>query len=358
VKRSKGVTINAIVLLVASAAAFIGLLFLLVNGIWSAAALPPEDSRVAAIFTSFLDVILMAFSSWGVATAIGLLRLRAWARTCSVVFSALISLLIVLSFLIFGAMLLATRNSAPHPQIGFTTIAIASSYGLIAIYCGWWAYFFQTRFVKQQFGVKEYVPGVAAPVFVPPPPAQIILPPVAVASAKPSGRPVIITIIAVMFFIGAGGLAISLPVYPVLHTPVPFFGFLLSGWPVPFTMLVIGTLSGAAGIGLLKMKLWARTLSIYFLAFGVLNSLATVLRPGSMARLEDAMVVMQWSFVPSQPGMESLQATTRAMFQAWFRIFMPASLIFGVILGVAQIWFLVARKQAFIDANQSPAVNS
>jgi len=358
VRRSTGVTINAVVLLVASGLTFVYSLVAFVRAFQSSSGGHPEILGGEAVFACIVLVFIMGLAGWGIATGVGLLRLRRWARTCSVVVSAMIGLLIALSLIIVGAVFVYEfRTTTPRPDFGVGEIISTTLFGFAAIYCGWWAYFFQTKSIKEEFGVKNYVPASASALFVPPAPAAIVLPPVPSGVAKPSRRPVSIAIIAALFLISAGGAVIALPMYPLFHTPAPFFGFLLIGWSVPLIMLATGGLGAATGFGLLKMKMWARTLAIYFLLFGLVNSLVTLLRPASMSRLEDSMVNMQVQFMPNQAGMENFRASAESLFHAWFRIFMPAMLIFGVILAVVQIWLLVTRKQAFINANQSSDAN-
>ena len=87
----------------------------------------------------------------------------------------------------------------------------------------------------------------------------------------------------------------------VFRAPVLMFGFLFSG-----RLLVVAPLLAAqfaAGVGLLKMKLWGRTLAICVLFFGMLNIVITILVPGSQSRWDQAMqtIYSQWgfpSFVP------------------------------------------------------------
>jgi hypothetical protein len=357
-RRSTGVTINAIVLLLASVAGFLFLLILLIQGVGRTRGDSAVDN-VAAIAAAGFIILMEGIPCWGFATGIGLLRLRRWARTCSVVVSAIVGLLITLSLVLFGIVAALSWHDADRGAIGAGMIVMILVWALAALYCGWWAHFFQTRSVKEQFGVNQHGPVPPPAVLVPAPTANaVFLPTVPDSTAKSSGRPASITVVAAFLLIGTFGVAMSLPAYAVFHPPVPFFGFLLSGWRAVLVMLATGGVAAAAAFGLFKLRLWARTLAIYFLAFGLINTLVTLLRPGSIARLEKSTEVSQLQFVPNQPGTEAFQATAQTMTHAFMRILLPASLVIGVVLGVVQIWLLVTRKQVFIDANQSPTENS
>ena len=126
----------------------------------------------------------------------------------------------------------------------------------------------------------------------------------------------------------------------VFRAPVLMFGFLFSG-----RLLVVAPLLAAqfaAGVGLLKMKLWGRTLAICVLFFGMLNIVITILVPGSQSRWDQAMqtIYSQWGFPSFVPQFH---------FPIWL-ITVPAIPIFLIELG-----FVITQKTAFLATVKPPS---
>jgi hypothetical protein len=359
VQRSIGVTINATILLVASVLEFLFLLALLLYEILSASGNSPETSGVAVVLTSIFNVLLMGIVCWEFATAIGLLRLREWARMCSVAVSALACVLIVSALVMFGMVASLSWHAAPNHGLSDESIFMSILCLLAAVHCGWWVYFFQTRSVKDQFRRTErapaFMPAVAIPAPAIVPTLQTAIP---AAPTKSSGRPISITIIAVLFLFAAANAPMSAIMLPAIHLPVSVVGFLVRGWPALVFMLAIRGAGLAAGIGLLNLKPWARILAIYFNVFAILNSLGTLLRPRVLDTIGQAMIARQLQFLSSQPGSEKLIAFAQAIFQSFFHFFMRTTLIGGAIVAIVELWFLIICKQAFTEAKQSPPVSS
>jgi len=123
-------------------------------------------------------------------------------------------------------------------------------------------------------------------------------------------------------------------------------GFGLQGWSVICFVVGVCVLTALAGIGLLKLKPWGRTLAIFFFSFTILNSVVNFLRPEPMIRMQR---IIQDAFFPKNlvgsPGLEVLRFT-------------QYSAGLGLALAVLQLWFVLKEKPAFVAANQSPSVSS
>jgi hypothetical protein len=105
--------------------------------------------------------------------------------------------------------------------------------------------------------------------------------------------------------------------------------------------LVMCVLQVIMGIGLLKLKAWARITSICYCAFFVFNSFAMLI-PGSQARFEEAQAEIRRIFaIPTL-------TPNQVHFPMWF------GLIFSLPLFGLQLWFLITNKEAFAPVPQAP----
>jgi len=121
---------------------------------------------------------------------------------------------------------------------------------------------------------------------------------------------------------------------------------MLEGWPAGLFLTVWGFAQLTAGIGLLRLRPWARLLAISIFVFGILNCLAMLL-PGTASRFEQINATMQ-----AKMGLPTATPPAMMHFGLW------VGAIFGVVGVVIQLWFVVTRKEAFLIAADIPALSS
>jgi hypothetical protein len=328
-KRSVGVTISAVIVLlgcgitlVSSAFMALGLAEIAPRGD------TPQLSKVAGVF---LVLFMLALAIWGIATGINLLHLREWARISMLVFSGF---LLVISLPGIVMMLLVPLPAPPgvaDPELmqrvmAATRVGMVVVYGLLAVLGGWWLYFFNSRAAKDQFRS----PGAAEQASV------VWAPPVAASASASPKRPISITIIAYISLIGA----CVLPVVQVMHVPMIFLGFIFTGWKASLIVMGFMTVQLLMAYGLLQLEPWGRSLAIYYFNFAIFNSIISVILPGAQSRFDEATALMQGTMgLPASP----------VKFPIW------SGLIFGLPIIAIQLWFVVTRKQAFERPHGSSA---
>ena len=327
-KRSLGVTISAVIVLLGCGVTFVSSAFMALGlaEIASRGA-TPQFSKAAGVF---LVLFMLALAIWGIATGINLLHLRDWARISVLVFSGL---LLVISLPGIVMMLLVPFPAPPDVAdpalmqrvMAATRIGMVVVYGLLAALGGWWIYFFNTSAVKDQFRSLAATEPISSAVWAP----------ARVAPASPK-RPISITIIAYISLIGA----CMLPVVQVMHVPMMFLGFVFTGWKASLIVMGFMTVQLLMAYGLLQLEPWGRSLAIYYFNFAIFNSIISVILPGAQARFDEAAALIQ--------GTTGLPASP-VKFPIW------SGLIFGLPIIAIQLWFVVTRKQAFERPHGSSA---
>jgi hypothetical protein len=319
--RSVGVTVSAAVVIFGSGLALLaGVMMLFASS--SGLPIPENQVHFVKYFMVVMALVLFAVGAWGIASGMGLLRLRESSRISMLVFSALLVFLCIPGLLMFLFMPFPPPGTAASPELtkdmlAATRIFMVVLYGILAALGGWWLYFFNKRSTKDQF-LKVKIPGMEGM-----PGAGVI---------SPYARPLSITLIAwyllISAFIGVLGLSMNPPVF--------FLGFFFKGSSASILMFVLALLQSFIGFGLLKLRLWGRTLAIYYFQFLIFNSLTMVLIPGTQARFEQAMSEMlsdmQGTIGTPPPPMH---------FPIWFGV------IFAVPLLGLLLWIVVSRKEAF-----------
>jgi hypothetical protein len=312
-KRSISITVVAVLSLSGSLLTLaMGLLmaFALVITRKSNPALKEPSALVGMVVGMFF---LIGPAIWGLATSIGLFRLKRWARLSILIFSVL---LVVVS--VFGAPMLLLIP-LPQPPEAAPQIANQIRFGMVGFYALlaaigiWWFILFTRRSVREQFGA--YSDTVAVPVD-------------AVPISHPA-RPISITIIAWLMIIGAAFAPLNFWLKP----PVPFLWATLSGWPAVLYTGIYAVIALYVGIGLLRLKPLCRTIAIYLYSFFALNSVVFYGAPGRNARIHG---LMNWgpAFFP-HPDVHPPTA-----------IFLLVGLIgFGFVFVL--LYFLVTSKPAF-----------
>jgi hypothetical protein len=131
--------------------------------------------------------------------------------------------------------------------------------------------------------------------------------------------------------------ACLMPVNMYAHAPAFLMSFTLSGWTAGAFFAAICLLDAAIGINLLSMTPWSRTAAIWFFAFRIANTAATVVVPGSRLRFEQS-VWLTSGRLASAPGSSHI----------WFGVAIEICIM------VLALWFLATNKAAFLPAGSPP----
>jgi hypothetical protein len=333
--RSAGITVSAVVVFIGSAltvlfgaVAVLGSLLLNSRLIPNA---PPHLGYIVIVEALFA----CAFGGWGIASGVGLIQTKEWARTSMIVFAAILMLFSLPAALILAFIQLPVPKD-PNVPSDFATavrVVIVLFYGLLAALAGFWLFFFNTRSVKAQFHHKQaVVEATPAHLHAETPSANL--------GAPIHARPLSITIIGWFLVIGSAcgplSLLYSHAVFRTVPLPLCFFGFFVFGRIAASIFLAWVIMQIIAAIGLLRLRNWARLATIALQCLGVLNMVLLVAVPGNRARFQHMMDSAMASINLQMPQQVS------SSFPAW--IGMIASLpIFLVIL-----WFLITQKKAFV----------
>lgn len=293
-KKPVGITVSAVFALLGSLLllGFFVLLCLVLFLSPGRTPLPPE-ARLGMVMGlgmfGFLGV-------WGTITAIGLFRVRNWARVSIIVFAALLTLTGVAAAPVI--LLIPAPPTAP-PSFGAVRVVMAAFYGAFGLLGALWLYYFNRSSTRAAFR------GTAA--------------------VESGGRPLSISIIG-WWFLVCGVLTVLLS---PLRLPVSVFIWIVTGWTAAAWYIIFGALYAYAGYGLLRLNPAARAIAIGALCFGVANALIFFGFPGSDARL--AALMSRYRFGPMPPPTH-------------FSAFMFVPMLLGI--GVP-LWFLITKKQAF-----------
>lgn len=342
-RRSFGVTFSAVVVFLGSGLTVLfGALAALGPFLGQASNRPQNLPPAVGLMLAF---IYLLFAGWGIASGVGLIQLRRWARISMLVFNALLLCISIPTILVMLVIPLPVVNSPDLPQnfLFYMRVGIAVFYGIVAVLAGAWIWFFTRKPVKDQFAANR------AEVFVPPSGPGLL--PESTPSDDPhSGARVAIRVIGAFLLLGACAIPFSMIFYAgIAHgAPFPalFLGFIFAGWRAVVALLLYAGISGVAGVGLLKLRPWSRPLAIGLQAFALINVVVTFAIPGNRERygqfMESVMSSMQGA-TDYQPMMNFTKSIS------WF------SLLFSVPVVAVILWLLITRKQAFVEAAEKPA---
>jgi len=337
-KRSIGVTVIAILSL-------LGSLFALLMGAFVAVIpffAPEVDSGASPLSPGFFKVMMVVAALiyilpaiWGIITSVGLFRLKEWARISIIIFSVLLILMSA-----FGGLISLVMPTPPVPNradVANVATGVRIFMGaLTAVMVGigvWWLVFFTRGRTKQQFRPLPTVAfGASAPVLNLDHGLNVAVP------ISPS-RPLSFTILA--WFLLASCLFIPLNFW--LHPPVIFLTTLLMGWPATLYMVVIAALNLYIGIGLLRLKLIARTVAIAYYVFFFVNTAIFYLAPGGRSRMLEMFRISQSMF----PFIKPLGVDNQFVAPSNATPFLLMGVVGGLIGIMVPLYFLITRQKAF-----------
>ena len=239
----------------------------------------------------------LAVAAWGITTAIGLLRLRPWARVSILVIS-----LMAAQFCFTAALqtaLLPTPNVASNASMFDIRVGLTLLYFGCGGIAGLWVGQFSEKGMDQLFQL-----AIASP-----------------------WRPLSFSVIAIWFII-----VWPLTLYSIiLHlTRGLIFPALPLGMSIPGSAAnayhVGLTVGGVAiGLGLLRMKQWAQLGAITLCVFTIISKVAAALRPDTVAQVV---------------GVVNAEMNTWTPY-----LFIWAETLLAMLLPGAALWFLITSRQ-------------
>jgi hypothetical protein len=271
-------------------------------------------------------------AAWGLSTATGLLRLKAWSRISTLIFGGLLAVTSAISALIFMVVPLPATAGTPENFNFFFRVGMGSFCAVLLAIAAWWLVLFTRKSVVAQFADPALFPEVAGGMNYNIPSAPSIVTP------QPR-RPLSITIIAWLFVVSVPTTIPALLMVRTQKTPVPFFWTILVGrgtW-IYFAFHVL--LMFAAGIALLRNKTWGLWLAIGIQAFSLINFVMIALLPGRAVRWEKFMEYYRHSFPPDMLAQSSGFLVT----------LMWLMFAFGTLIPLTYLWFLWTRKKRFLE---------
>lgn len=279
-KRPIGVVLSAVLILLGSLFELLLAFSMVLAGVYlhkqiGSGGLPnvPATALPPAWMPAFLYGIcafFIALAVWGIVTAVGLIRLRRWARYSVLVIGGGLALIGLVSSLMMLAMMAVPIPAAAGVDAAQAHTAQAVSrivFGVIAVFYGIlcavgvsWLVYFNREKTRAAFAGT-------------------------MGDALESSRPFLISVIAVLSMIGAGGclLMVFVPI------PIPIFGLIVHGWGKAALFLAIAAVEAAVGIGLWRLEEWGRLLALGWMALSVIHTGVYIVFPSLMLRNTAAM---------------------------------------------------------------------
>jgi hypothetical protein len=323
-------------------------------------ATPPPAILIATV--AAIACFYLALAAWGIATLIGLVRMRPWARVSIMIIGAGLGCLGLFSALGCFAMPLLMQSMPMPPNsnpamlhaifIGMAVVAL-----LVAALGITWLVYFALRRTREAF-IAAPPPSAPLPNPYTPTPlphahaldysvAQPLeatqsfdpLPPVAytqtwsqTAAPLPQPaipkRPVSITVLGILFLLAA---VCSLPSL-ALPFPLLLCGFTVSGWAAHSTVLAIAIFTSVTGIGLLLVRKPAWFMAIAYCAFGLVNTLV-LLFPGGRERMGQYLETISHATAAAMPGPQPVDLFGPKLF--------PILILPGIVFGVGVTLFVI-----------------
>jgi len=269
--------------------------------------LSPVELGIVAIF-------FFGFGVWGIVSAIGLLRLRNWARISFASYGVLLAFFCALSTA-SGVSLMAlaiSRNIQPNdvpPGLYAVEFALFAAIAFLFAALGvFWAIYFSRKSVKIQF-LGEALASV------------------------PRAMPIGLTVVGWLFVVGAAVAAIM----TFFSLPLFLFGFSLHGWLARLGHLAWSIAALIAGVGLLKKRAKAYPVAVGCSVFGLMNWAAIFVTPGAMNQLLETI---------QEASGHSATALHLRTVALW------GHLLIGMIMNLVPLLLLLANRKAFLAASR------
>jgi hypothetical protein len=286
---------------------------------------------------------------WAIVTAIGLFRLRNWARISILVLSGFVAISTAFALVALIAVLPVVMNTQvrelPPGMSTFLPVMVVSV-TVVPFGCAiWWLILFLRKSVRLQFQatrlerasasvasgvVVSQSPIATAPAMFTPPAAEI---------PRPPKIPTSILVIAIYLLAMSPLALLGLPYAARLRMPNILLGILLTGWRAWASLATMMALQFALGILLVLKKAWAIDGTITYAVFVLLNSLLYAFSPA-----RDAMIAAAFRNLPLPPEVPA------EFFHQFMYVMLTFSIIFSVLKALVALYFLFTRRPAYLSA--------
>lgn len=331
-KRSGDVTASAIVLFLGSALVVLMAVAMIVGA--AVTPLPSEQRAMQFVLPIFYGLL----AAWGIATGVGVLQLRPWARISMIVMSS-----VAIFFTVCGAlgimMVPFLLQQDPNIPAGATRIVVFIGLIVLGVPLAvaiWWLVLFTHARVRIEFATRG-----AAAVSSATPSAAIatgFAPPFAAAPSA-TDIPISIRVIAIIILVTAPVALFSLPLAIRAHLPTIILGIWMTGWTAPAYLVISVAIQIVLPIAVLRRRLRALDGLIAYLLFATLNALLFFVSSSRNAFF-DAITRAE----STTPGMDP------EMMGRFMKMAMPIVMGFSVLLFALALYFLFTRRRAFREA--------
>lgn len=276
---------------------------------------PPYARNIAVVFLA----AAAALSGLGIATGVGTLLLRKWARILILIWGGF-----SVAFGIFGGAIAMLAPLPPTPGMAELTAGASTTirvlmffiYGAPTLVGIWWLMLFNHKSVKSQFA------GLAG------------------HSWPPKPRPPLPIAVLAWFFVSTAAHVVLLPFFP-FPMPVILFGHLFGGTSGTVIQVFLCIVLAMLGVGLLKLRPWSYSATIGLQLVFLVSAVATVLSPAYPAQ----MAAIQRGMI------ESMHLPPDAMINLNRQARWPVYI--GVVIPVAVLVLLFCFRRAFLSTTQS-----
>ena len=246
---------------------------------------------------------IAACGAAGIATGVGLLKLKQWARISMVVFSTVLVFIGAFSLLLILAVDLPMPPDVDPEKLALVRPILIGVYLVPTAIGTWWLVLFTRPRV-----IATFSGGV---------------------QAAEAAMPTAVLVVAWLTLFGG----IATVVMPFLDVPAFFLGVMFSGWASTVFYAGFAALQLYIGRGLLRLDERARVLAIWFYLLGTLNGLMLLLLPSVRARA---------AALAGELGMVTGEASP---FVPDVMLVWSAGLI--VVAVLVQTWLLIRWKHVF-----------
>jgi len=338
--RSAGITVSGVLVIICSALTIIsGAALALGSAVVSNSGATAKIPGNFAYILVAEALVVLGFGVWGLASGVGLLKTKQWARISLLIYAAILVFISLPAAIFITVIPLPNANDPNLPSSFMPMLRFGMSlfYAAFAALGGFWLYFFNKQSVKAEFRGQQLVvepAGQALPLGTP----------LAAYSGSDGSRPVSITLIGWFLLVGAActplGLLFLHGLLSWVQFPLFFLGFFFFGRSALIILLVWMAAQLVAAVGLLNLKNWGRLVTMGLQCLALANTALMAVIPANRARFQQLMETMMATMNPrmSQPA--------PFVFPVWIGFVSSLPIVFVI------LWFLITEREAFTSAAQ------